>query len=337
MDSMSIAFTNAADTYVLNKICARRPVTNDTDQYFIYSRDFGSDRGLPGSSARARASVRLPGTNAAEAIYSLSTASYTAREYARRDFVSDKEIRKADSVLAPMQDAAQMLLETIANETEDILARIVCDNALYNAACKVTLTTGGSGTSWGQGSYASANSSPLGNLRTGRAAIIRTLQRAPNTLVLSDGTAQALADHPELKDILKYTDGKMWIEGTGLPEEIRGLNIVVASAVANTAAAGAAYSGEFIFQEAGGTNKQVAILCYVPPGKVIGARSMASFAWFDSTDQTTQKRGFSLRQWRDEDRKGFVVEASTTMDIRPIVVDGSSLITGAYLIRECTV
>lgn len=333
LDDMSIAFENESRRYVWMSGCARRPVSQDSDQYFIYSRDYGSDKGQAGSVARARASVRLPGTEAAEQDYALSTGSYQCREYARRDFISDRELTRSDSPLAPVLDAGRELMHTLMNEIEDIFARLVLDPNQYAAACKVLLTTGASGTSWAQ--FTSANSSPLKNLRDGRSAIIKTLQRPPNTLLLSDAAAQTLADHPEVKDILKYEHGKAWLEGSGLPEELRGLNIIVGSAVANTAAPGAAYSGDFLFVEPT-TGYADAVLCYVPPGRSIGPRAVTSFAWFDAPDQTTRRHGLSLRQYRDEKRKGAVVEAQATLDFKPIVVDGSSLITGAYLIRGAT-
>lgn len=333
LDDMSIAYENDARAYVWQHGCARRPVSQDSDQYFIYSRDYGSEKGQAGSTAKARASVRMPGTEAAEQDYNLSSGSYQCREYARRDFVSDREISKSDSPLAPVMDAGRELMHTLMNEMEDIFARLVLDPNQYAAACKTLLTTGGSGTSWA--SATSANSSPLKNLRDGRAAIIKTLQRPPNTLLLSDQSAQILADHSEVKDILKYEHGDAWLEGTGLPEELRGLNIVVGSAVANTAAAGAAYSGDFLFVEPTTANAN-AVLCYVPPGHLIGPRSVTSFACFEAPDQTTGKRSLSLRQYRDEKRKGVIVEAAITLDFKPIVVDGSSLITGAYLIRGTT-
>lgn len=337
LDTMSLAFQNAPGSYTWNRGSSNINVEDEAGSFFVYSRELGSGKGQIGATWPARRSLRLPGSEALEMDYTLSTEAYQCREYARRDFISDKEINKSDSPLMPLQDAAAELMNTLANEVEDLWARFVCDADNYNAANKVTLTTGGSGTSWGSGSYASASSSPLGNLRTGRAAIIKTLQRAPNTLILGDAVAQALADHPEVKDIVKYTNGQAWIEGTGLPEEIRGLNIIVASAVANTAAPGAAYSGDFIFKDPDGTNAQVAILCYVPPGQNHGKRQVSSFGRFLCPDQTTKKRGITLRQWRDEARKGVIIEAAITIDFRAIVQDSSDLISGAYLIREATV
>jgi hypothetical protein len=333
LDDVSVAFQNEERAYVWQAGCARRPVSQDSDQYFIYSREFGSDKGQTGSSPKVRSSARLSGTEAVEQDYSLSSGSYECREYVRRDFISDREISKCDSPLAPVLDAGRELMHTLMNEVEDIFARILLEPAQYAANCKTLLTTGGSGTSWA--SVGSGNSSPLKNLRDGRAAILRTLQRPPNTLLLSDQAAQILADHPEVKDILKYERGNAYLEGSGLPDELRGLDIVVGSAVANTAAAGAAYSGDFLFIEPT-TGYADAVLCYVPPGKTIGPRAVTSFAWFDAPDQTTRRRGLSLRQYRDDKRKGMIVEAAITLDFKPIVVDGSNLITGAYLIRGTT-
>ena len=61
---------------------------------------------------------------------------------------------------------------------------------------------------------------------------------------------------------------------------------------------------------------------------------MASFIWFDCVDETTDQRGVSLRHWRAEDNRGYYVEASQTLDIKPGVVDGSDKVTGAFMIAR---
>jgi len=331
--SLSLAFQNDLDSYVVGRACAERRVENSSDKYFLYGRDFASKKSPAGSTARALASVRLPGAEAAEVDYSLSSNPYVCAQYALRDLVTDEEIGQADPPLRPILDAATRLVAQLRNDQEAVFARIAADGANYPSTNKVTLTTGGTGTSWR--SYTSANSDPLGNLRTAKETLQKTLQRPPNTLVLSADTARYLADHPAIKDIAKYTD-PTWLTGNGLPKVLRGLNVVLAEAVADTAAEGAAYSGDYLFLDR--TNgRACALVCYVPPGRTIGPRGLASFVCFNKRDDTTGSFGISTRAYREEKRKGWIVEACVTFDIRFPVVDGSGLNTGAYLILDAVV
>lgn len=328
MQSLSIAFQNDLDSYLVTRGCGIRRVLQDSDKYYAYNREFGQSRTPAGQSDKAIASLRRPGTEATELDYDLTQESYSCNDYAYRDFVSDKEIAKSDSPLSPLIDSAQMLYSRLRNDQEAIFARLVCNPSRYNASNKTTLANGT--TSWS--AYSSSSSSPLSNIRTARQTLRKTLGKEPNTMLLSAEAADVLSDHPEIKDVVKFTDGS-WLQKSGLPTELRNLRLVVGTAVADTSAEGAAYSGEYLFGN--GADDQ-AVICYVPPGRVIGQKEVSSFILFDALNAGTQTYGISARSYRDEKREGWIVECMMNFDIRYGVKDGSGLITGAYLIDKCT-
>lgn len=326
---VSLAFWNDPSKYCVGRVCGTRRVRESSNKFYQYGRDFASNRETKGVDARAMLNLRRPGTEAVEVDFSLSSNSYNTNKYSYRDLVTDDEIGQAGSPLAPLTDTAMSLMNRLRNDQEYILARLIANGALYNASFKTTLTTGGSGTSWK--SYASANSDPLGNLRDAREAVKKTIQRPANTLLLSGQAAAMLADHPAIRDIVKYTNPE-WLTGNGLPKKLRDLNVVVADAIANTAAEGASYSGDYLFLDQNG--KACAIVCYVPEGGVIGPREVASFLCFDKKSDSTGGYGISSRAYRDEKRAGWLVEATLEFDIQYGAVDGSSLINGAYIYQD---
>ena len=326
--SSSIAFTNDRDAFAARAGCAVINVEDKSDLYFVYGRELGSRKSAQGGAARNLRSLRMPGSEAAEIDISLSTAPYQCTEYSYKDFVADAEIKKADAPLQPLLDAQTELMNTLMNDTEQLYALICADPTTYNAANTTLLVTGT--TSW-----KTSTSTLLTNLDTAKRVVELNCQRAANTITVSADTSRTIIEHPDIKTTMQYTGGEAYLEGSGMPRRLRGLNSIVASAVANTGAEGASYAGGYLFLDKTNQNP-CAIVSYVPPGKNLGKRTLASFALFDAPDDTTNQHGISTRAYRVESRKGWMVEASTTIDIRPIVVDGSGNITGAFLFQGCT-
>jgi hypothetical protein len=331
--SMSILPANPDVAYAsrIGMGVARRPVDKVSNVYFIYGREISGSKSAAGAVARNLRSMRAPGAVAGEIDFSLSTSPYQCTEYALSDFVADAEIRDSDAPLSPILDAATNAKNWVMNDVEQVWAKICLDLTSYNASNKTTLVTGT--TSWL--AYTSATSDPLANIRAARKRLELILQRPPNTMILIAESARVLAEHPQIKDLCKYTEkGFELLGGEGLPPALRNLRIVVASAVTNTAAEGASYTPGYIALDSAGND--FALICYVPDGGGVGPRGVTSFTMFDAPDQTTNQRGLSVRSWRDEARKGWKVEAAQTVDFRYIFQDGSSLNTGAYIFSGTT-
>jgi len=332
LDSLAIAIINAPGAYIHRRLCHVRKVTSQSGTYKRYGIDFGLRRSTPGSDARVTATLRAGNARAIELDYDLESGTYKTSEYSASDFVSDREVLESDSPLRAITDAAEALSATLLNDLEHILARLVLDASLYPVGGKAQLTTGGSGTSWK--SYTSSASSPLTNIRNGRTYIRESIGHEANVLALNAQGADVLGDHPELAGILKYTDGNFLIRQTGTPEELRALRIIVSTAVSNQEDLGATATKKPIFVDSSGA--AAAVLAYVPPGEA-GARSQASFLGFDGVDPTTGRHGLSLRSYRDDDRKGWVINASVQWDLRWPNADGTGDNTGAYFIQDLCV
>ena len=72
------------------------------------------------------------------------------------------------------------------------------------------------------------------------------------------------------------------------------------------------------------------------PSSVNSVRSVSFGYTFEAPDDATGARGYAVRRWREDKRKGNMIEVSFTRDWRLIAVDGSSLSLGGYLITNAT-
>ncbi len=327
LTNLSVMYRNSA--YVADQALPTLPVSKRSNKYFVYRKeDFLS--ASPTGTGGVMASARRPGTEAAEIDYGLSAQSYYAEEYAYRGFVADAEVAVADNPLQPDVDQTIQLTERLMLDNEIAVAGLVTKRANYPASNRAVLTTGGSGTSWAQ--YGSANSSPFTDIKNGKLAVIRGIAREPNRMLLSVDAARALADHPNVKDLVKYTHQDA-LTVSGLPKVMRGLTVIEGAAQRNTAAEGAAYVGGNLWQADDGT--ALALIYYAPESPSL--RTVSLGYTFEAPDDATGARGLAVRRWREEKRKGSMIEAAFLRDWRFIAVDGSGLALGGYLLSSVTV
>jgi hypothetical protein len=277
------------------------PVDKRSDLWFVYGREMFTLRGLK---------VR-PGAVAPEMTYTLSKSSYNAERHAERHLVTDAERRVSDIPLQPEIDATEILTGNLMTNAENDQLSVANNTAV------VTQNTTLSGTSqWSD--Y--TNSTPLTNIRSGKVAVRLGVGREANTFLASFETAMTLADHPSIKDLIKYTHPEALTE-SGLPDTIRGMKVLVAKAISNTG--DDAIPGSF--QGVMGKN---AVIAYVNPSP--GLKTI-SFGWtFEAPDDTTGARGYSVRKYRDDAKTGDYVEAARTFV--PVVVAANA----AYLFVAAT-
>jgi hypothetical protein len=327
LTNLSVMYQNGA--YVAEQVMPVVSVNKRSNKYFLYRKeDFLSVSPIQANGLMA--SVRRPGSEAAEIDYVQSTQSYFAEEYAYRSFVADAETAVADNPLQPDMDATIQLTERLKLDNEAAVVNLVGKRANYAATNKATLTTGGSGTSWAQ--YASANSNPFNDIKTAKLAVIRGIAREPNAMVLSVDAARTLADHPAIKDLVKYVHQDA-LTISGLPKILRGLSVIEGASQKNTAAEGAAYNGGNLWAADDGT--AMALIFYRP--ETPSLRTVSLGYTFEAPDDATAARGIAVRRWREDKRKGTLIEAAFLRDWKMVAVDGSGLAVGGYLLSSVTV
>ena len=97
---MSVAYMQESYAFVASKVFPQINVNKQSDSYFVYSQaDFFRDQVQP----------RADGTESAGTGYSLSTATYSATNYALHKDIGHLTLANSDSPLDPLGDATRNL------------------------------------------------------------------------------------------------------------------------------------------------------------------------------------------------------------------------------------
>lgn len=326
LTNLSLMYRN--EMYVADMALPILPVSKRSDKYFVYKKEDFLSPSASGASGLP-SSVRRPGTEAAEIDYSLSTQSFYAEEYAYRGFVADAEVSIADNPLQPDIDQSLQLAERLMLDNETAVAKLVGTRAQYPGSNKAALTTGATGTSWA--SYASPNSNPFSDIKNGKLAVVKGIAREANAILLSVDAARTLADHPAVKDLIKYTNQDA-LTMSGLPKVIRGLEVIEGAAQKNVSPEGGSYAGGNVWAADDGSAMALIFYRTTTPS----LRGVSFGYTFEAPDDTTGSRGMTVRRWREEKRKGSLIEASFLRDWKLIAQDSAGLSLGGYLLSNVT-
>ena len=294
LTNISIAYVN--DDYVAGRVLPQLPVEKQSDRYFVYGKEH----------LRVKESRVRPGAIADEFEYTLSQASYYATRRARRHLVTDEETRIADNPLLPEADSAEILTDLLTLILENDVATYLTSST--NLTNFVALSGGNQWSDF-------VNSAPLTNIKTARTSVRYNALKRANSIIIPYETALVLAEHPSIKDLIKYTDPKSLTIG-GLPPVIRGLTVIEPAAIADSSVEGLAFTGLPVW------GKNV-IVCYINPNA--GRRVISMGYTFMATDSITNAMGVNTRKYRDEPRGGDWIETAATYDFRVTAVGAGYL------------
>lgn len=266
LTNISIAHIQKASHFIADRMFPNIPVSKQSDRYYVYDRgDFNRDE----------MKERAPGTESAGSGYDLdNTPTYYAPVEAFHKDVDDQIRANSDSVLAPDRDATIFVSQKalIRRERTFAIKALTAGvwsnektgvNSDVNPATEFLL-------------WSDANSDPIGDIRSAKRAVLEATGFEPNKLCLGTVVMDALIDHPDIIDRVKYG------QTPGAPAEVNASTIaqlfeleevLVSKAIHNTAAKGQTESSAFI----SGSN---ALLAYVAPSPGLMVPSAGySFSW----------------------------------------------------------
>jgi hypothetical protein len=292
LTNVSLAYRNPA--FISDIIAPPVGVRKQQDRYFILD----SER----EAFRSSDDHRAPGTQANEVDFALSSDTYFCEDHALTSIVPDEERDNADPAIQPDIDRTEFLSDKIDINKEIELANTVATDS------DLTSTTLSGTDQWSD----AANSDPIGDIETGKAAVIAACQVVPNTLVLPYEVYSNVRVHDDILGRLQYTGG-----GVPTSDTLAGLfdveNVLVPRALKNTAAPGQTASMSYVW----GKN---AFLCYVPPRAGLKTVAFAlTFAW---TSAPGSSGGRLVENWRDNTRKGDMIRVQRYYD-QKVIADGA--------------
>jgi hypothetical protein len=247
LTNISIAFLQNAANFVSSRVFPNIPVTKQSDRYYVYERgDFNRDE----------MAERAPATESVGGGYKLdNTPTYFANRFSFHKDIPDEVRANADAVLNPDREATAYVTHKALIKREKLFVQKFFQSGLWGVDY-TGVASNPSGTDilqWGD-----ANSTPIETVRAAKRSIAERTGFEPNKLVLGRAVYDALLDHPDIIDRLKYgqTAGAAANTSTNdLASLFKVDEILVMNAVENTAKEGAAASHAFI----GGKN---ALLCH---------------------------------------------------------------------------
>lgn len=261
LTNFSVAYMQGAEVFISAKVFPIVPVQKQSDVYFTYKKeDFFRDD----------AQVRAKGTESAGGDYDIDQAPpYFCKKYAYHEDINEEDVVNADSPLRPRQDATD-------NVTHKLLLRREIEWAsTYFQPGAWGRDISGVDASPGADSvikFDKTTSDPIKVIKNEAIKMVENTGKKPNTLVLSPYVYNALIEHEDIIDRIKYSQKGIATKDL-LAQLFEVQNIYVPWAIKNTAIKGKDAAMEFIMGKH-------ALLCYTErtPG-IKKASAGYIFAW----------------------------------------------------------
>lgn len=308
LTSISIAYLQNAANFVAGQVFPNLPVQKQSDLYYVFDRGYFN---------RDEAKKRAPGTEAAKVGFELDTASYFADVWAVKHGIPDQIAANADAVLNLERAASELVTHKLLIRREKDWATNYFTTGVWGT--DITGVAASPGTDevvqWSD----ATSGDPIGDIRTAKTDIMEATGFMPNTMVMSQRVLDALVDHPDIVDRIKYSGGVGNTNPAVTTEQalsqLFGIpRILVMRGVENTAAEGDTNVHAFI----GGKN---ALLTYSAPTPGIMTPSAGyTFSWQGYLGQSNAFGMATKRRYRDE-LETTEVEGSAAFDHKLVASD----------------
>lgn len=313
LTNISIAYLQNASHFVADQVFPNIPVEKQSDRYYLYDRGYFN---------RDEMALRAPATESNGGSYSVdNTPTYYAPVYAFHHDIPDQRRANSDSVLVPDREATELVtIKALIKREKSWVA-----NHFTTSKWTTDRTGVSSSPSTGQFlQWNDASSTPLEDIRAQKSTILESTGFEPNTLVIGYPVWQALIDHPDIVDRVKYgqTAGgpaRVTVQAVAALLEIE--KLLVMKSIENTAKEGATNVHAFI----GGKK---ALLCYANPSPSLMAPTAGyTFSWTGYLGSGPQ--GQRITKFRMEHLKADRVEIEMAYDQKLISADLGVFFTAA--------
>ena len=305
LTNISVAYIQEAQNFIADKVFPVVPVQKQSGTYFVYEK---------GSWLRSVAEERAPGTESAGGGWTVdNTPSYYCRVYAVHKDVDDQTRANATAPIDLDRDATEWVTHQLLLKRELVFANSYLNTGVWsNEYAGVTGTpSAGEVVKWSD--Y--TNSTPIQDITNAITAIARGTGYKPNVLVLAPDVFNALKNHPNIVERIKYTQKAVVTE-----DMIAGLfgvdKVLVPWAVVNTAEEGATDNVEFIISGK-------ALLAYASPSPSLYKPSAGyTFVWIGLVGANA---GVRIKKFRMEHLSADRVEGEMAFDMKVVASDLGAL------------
>lgn len=286
LTDLSLKYSNGA--LIADIVAPRVKVSKDSDLYYVYGRQdqyAQDDLRANGSPAKQIDSWAID-----------STPGYKCLTHALKDKVTDEDRRNADMPINLNVDTVEALTNSLMLTREVRVASLYTTVANWGSGMYVTL----SGTQqWNNASFDSDSKTDAIKVRinTAKEAIRAQIGMYPNTIIIPAAVAQVVADDPDIKERVKYTNSTLLVNGD-LPPTLWNMRVLTPGSIKATSAKGQTFTGGDVW------GKDVT-LAYLAPNPR-SPKVMTACMTFQSVDRT-------VRTWRDDEIEGDFYETKEVL------------------------
>src|SRR3990167_5063505 len=254
LTNMLIGYQQADDRFVASRVFPAVPVEKDSGTYFIFTKKYWFLDGLE---------ERAPGASFARTGFGVESSTYKTLQWAVEEPLADET--RANSQI-PM-DLEQAALRHIAQQS---LIRKERAFAADFMATSVWGTDNTTATDWDDFSAGD----PVTDNLTARRTISNNTGQEANTIVCGSIVDQALVNHPDILDRMKYVQAATMSNVRAVLANVLGFtNYFVSRASYNSANSGQAFVGAAIVDDD-------ALVCFVDPSAgIFSATAGKNFIW----------------------------------------------------------
>ena len=305
LTNISIAYVQGADAFVADKVFPNIPVEKQADRYWTYDR---------GYFWRDEMEARAPATESTGSGYALdNTPNYFCTTYAFHHDVPDEVRANTDDPLNPDRDAAILMTQKamIKRERTWVAKYFVLDIWGTDVDGVDSGPTTGQALRWNNPS-----SNPIQDVRVAVTTMLQNTGLKPNVIVMGRQVWDALIDHPDIVDRIKYgqTAPGTAVTTAQVLGTLFGVDkLLVMSAVYNSAHEGAANAFSFI----GG--KHMLLAYAAPTPGLMTPTAGYTFSWRGFLGSTSM--GWRIKRFRMEHINSDRVEIDMSYDQKLVATD----------------
>jgi hypothetical protein len=313
LSNVTVAFMQDDKTFVADKVFPSVSVAKQSDRYAVYNRgDFNRDE----------MQERAPGTESAGGGYNLdNTPTYYAKVWAFHKDLDDQVRANADDVFNLEKESATYLAHKAMIKREKLFASSFLATSVWTGDQTGVAAAPGANQflQWND-----ASSDPILDIRKQMTIIQKRTGLRPNVLVLGQEVYDALMDHPDIIDRIKYgqTPGSIATADTSdLAALFKIPKVLVMGAIVNDGAEGAAESNSFI------SGKKALLVYAAPSPGLMTPTGGYTFEW--SGLMGSVGKGTRVKQFRMEHLSADRIEVEMAFDMKLVATELGVLFASA--------
>ncbi len=287
---------------------------NRSDEYFIVNpREGLSDE---------HEEELMYGQIATELNFVVGKGKYACQLHGKRHLAADGIIRNADAAVRDILKGDSYLLNNMRIRRERDLWALITESDTYPG--------GAGGSHWITAAlpWDDDDSLPKKDIDAAVRAIELDSGVTANTLVVPPITYDQLTSNPDVKDLIKYKLGDLYLRTGGIGDVVYNLRIIRAAALFDSAAPLEASNIKFIWEDASSdAGADWALVCYVDPNPGLWTAGFATQFIWNMNNAAPGMMG-RLRIYRDEEREGEWHEFRTDYDMVVTNNNAAALIHG---------